>query len=94
MKTQLHLIDQVDCAPPGNIVIRVLQYRPDAGGYLKIVPLQTAGVGAVKAVGYRSSGATVGLASLGFAHECHHMKISHGLTQPGWQGTAQLVVAT
>ena len=52
---------QVDCAPQGNIVIRVLQYRQDAGGYLKVAPLQTAGIGAVKGVGFRASGATVGL---------------------------------
>ena len=54
-------LDQVDCAPQGNIVIRVLQYRQDAGGYLKLVPLQTAGIGAVKGVGFRASGATVSL---------------------------------
>lgn len=50
---------QVDCTPPGNLVIRVLQYRAASGGYLKLTPLQTAGVGAVSKIEYKQSGADV-----------------------------------
>lgn len=34
---------QVNCSPPGNITIRVLEYRPSGGGYLKLTFLNVAG---------------------------------------------------
>ncbi|CAL8466633.1 g6169 [Coccomyxa elongata] len=54
---QLTCVDQVDCTPPGNIVIRVLEYRPTSGGYIKITPLETAGVATVSSVDYKASSA-------------------------------------
>lgn len=34
---------QVNCTPPGDILIRVLEYRPSGGGYLKLTFLNVAG---------------------------------------------------
>ena len=44
---------QVDCQPPDNIVIRILEFRPSAGGYLKLVLLNVAGSGAISSLGIR-----------------------------------------
>jgi hypothetical protein len=49
----------VDCTPPGNLIIRVQQFRASAGGYLKISPWQTAGIAAVKSIDFKSSSADV-----------------------------------
>ncbi|BDA41084.1 probable Expansin-B17 at N-terminal half [Coccomyxa sp. Obi] len=50
-------MQQVDCTPPGNIVIRVLEYRPTSGGYIKITPLDTAGVATVSSINTKASSA-------------------------------------
>lgn len=50
---------QVDCTPTGDIVIRVLEYRPTLGSYIKITPLETAGVATVSSVDYKASSAAV-----------------------------------
>ncbi|KAK9916482.1 hypothetical protein WJX75_003217 [Coccomyxa subellipsoidea] len=47
----------VDCTPPGNLEIHVLEYRPSSGGYLKITPWQTAGLATVAKIEYKQSGA-------------------------------------
>lgn len=44
---------QVDCEPRDNIVIRILEFRPSAGGYLKLVLLNVAGSGAISSLGIR-----------------------------------------
>ena len=50
---------QVDCTPPGDLAIRVLDFRAADGGYLKLTPWNAAGVGTVSAIGLRSSGSMV-----------------------------------
>lgn len=59
MHTSCCRLLQVDCTPPGNIVIRVLEYRPTSGGYIKITPLETAGVATVSSIDYKASSADV-----------------------------------
>lgn len=61
---------QVDCTPPGNLEIRVLEYRPSSGGYLKITPWQTAGLATVAKIEYKQSGAAV---SEQFHPALHHI---------------------
>ncbi|KAK9809432.1 hypothetical protein WJX73_006635 [Symbiochloris irregularis] len=46
-------VSQVDCQPTDNIAIRLLSFRPDQGGYLKLVLLNVAGSGAVRSIGLR-----------------------------------------
>ena len=55
----LFTVSKVDCTPPGNLEIRVLEYRPTSGGYLKITPWQTAGVATVSKIEYKQSSAAV-----------------------------------
>ena len=50
---------QVDCTPPGDLVVRVLDFRASDDGYLKLTPWNAAGVGAVSAIGLRSSSSAV-----------------------------------
>ncbi len=50
---------QVDCTPPGNLEIRVLEYRSTSGGYLKITPWQTASIAAVSKIAFKQSSADV-----------------------------------
>ena len=46
---------QVNCKPPGGLAIRLIQYRPTLGGYLKLAVLDVGGSGGLTAVGVRSS---------------------------------------
>ena len=46
---------QVNCKPPGGIQIRLIQYRPTLGGYLKLAVLDVAGSGGLTAVGVNSA---------------------------------------
>lgn len=46
---------QVDCDPPGSIVVNVDTYRPTEGGYLRLDLQQVAGTGALAGVGLRKS---------------------------------------
>ena len=50
---------QVDCTPPGDIIIRILSFRATSGGYVKLTHLQTAGVATVKSIDFKSSPAPV-----------------------------------
>ena len=50
---------QVDCTPPGGLAIRVQQLRLSDSGYLKLTPWDTAGVGSVSAIDYKSNSAPV-----------------------------------
>ena len=45
-------------------MIRVLEYRPASGGYIKITPLETAGVATVSSVEYKTRDASVRLSSI------------------------------
>lgn len=51
----LTLLMQVNCKPPGGIQIRLIQYRPTLGGYLKLAVLDVAGTGGLTAVGVKST---------------------------------------
>ena len=51
---------QVDCMPTANIAIRILDFRPTAGGYLKLVLLNVAGSGALSTLGVRKYQTSVG----------------------------------
>jgi hypothetical protein len=50
---------QVDCTPPGDLAVRVQQLRLSDAGYLKLTPWDSAGVGSVSAIAYKSSSAPV-----------------------------------
>eukprot|EP00798_Chlamydomonas_sp_ICE-L_P017468 gene17468-23772_t len=49
---------QVECAPPGDIGVTVVEYRQDLGGYLKLVLKQVAGMGVSGVQLQTSSGET------------------------------------
>ena len=51
----LTLLMQVNCKPPGGIQIRLIEYRPTLGGYLKLAVLNVAGSGGLTAVGVKSA---------------------------------------
>ena len=47
---------QVNCNPPGNLELRLQDYRPSGGGYLKLAVYAASGP-SVKAVDLRTNGA-------------------------------------
>ncbi|KAK9841371.1 hypothetical protein WJX74_004628 [Apatococcus lobatus] len=47
--------DRVNCKPPGGVQIRLIEYRPTLGGYLKLAVLDVAGSGGLTAVGVKSA---------------------------------------
>lgn len=48
-------VHQVDCNPPGNIVVNVNDFRSSAGGYLKLSLKSVAGDGKLESVELRES---------------------------------------
>ncbi|KAK9812820.1 hypothetical protein WJX72_004330 [[Myrmecia] bisecta] len=46
---------QVDCSPPGNIAVKVDQFRQDLGGYILLSPQQVAGNAAIRGIALRTS---------------------------------------
>ena len=49
----------MDCAPPNDIVIRVLSFRATSGGYVKLTHLSSAGIATVRSIESKNTAAPV-----------------------------------
>ncbi len=50
---------QVECQPPGGLVMRVTEYSLSGDGFIRVVPSQVAGTGTLHSVELRASAGQV-----------------------------------